>query len=294
MAPGTIGDFVPPSTEPTPESQVSAANAPTPALFSLSGQTIAITGAGRGVGITLAIACVEAGAHVACLDVLPSPAVKEWAIIQSLCKKNNLTATYGKCDITNESDVQTTLEEIASREQSKTAPFSGIIACAGIQQKTLALDYPPEDFNKMLNVNVTGTFLTAKHASKIFVKNNIKGSIVLIASMSGIIANRGLHCTAYNSSKAAVLQIARSMSQEVGQYGIRINTLSPGYIRTAMTDALLKEEPHLEKLWMAGALLGRIGAPEDFKAPAVFLLAPGSSWMTGADLRVDGGHCASA
>ena len=97
-----------------------------------------------------------------------------------------------------------------------------------------------------------------------------------------------------NSSKAAVQQLCRSVAQEWGQYGIRVNTLSPGYIRTAMTDALLATNPDLEKIWMAGALLGRLGAPEDFKAPAVFLLSQGSSFMTGADLRVDGGHCASA
>ena len=88
--------------------------------------------------------------------------------------------------------------------------------------------------------------------------------------------------------------MARSMAQEIGPHGIRINTLSPGYIRTAMTDGLLKVDPDLKKTWMAGALLGRLGAPEDFKAPAVFLLASGSDWVTGSDLRVDGGHCASA
>jgi NAD(P)-dependent dehydrogenase (short-subunit alcohol dehydrogenase family) len=88
--------------------------------------------------------------------------------------------------------------------------------------------------------------------------------------------------------------MTRSLAVEWGTYGIRVNSLSPGYIRTAMTDGLLAEQPDLEKLWMAGALLGRLGAPEDFKAPAVFLLADGSSFMTGADLRVDGGHCASA
>lgn len=105
---------------------------------------------------------------------------------------------------------------------------------------------------------------------------------------------QGLTCTAYNTSKAAVQQMGRSLAQEWGQYGIRINTLSPGYIRTAMTDELLAAEPELEDIWMSGALLKRLGAPEDFKAPAIFLLSPGSSFMTGADLRVDGGHCASA
>jgi NAD(P)-dependent dehydrogenase (short-subunit alcohol dehydrogenase family) len=106
--------------------------------------------------------------------------------------------------------------------------------------------------------------------------------------------------------------MCRSVAQEWGQYNIRVNTLSAGvrdtevlsngpswltceqYIRTAMTDALLKEKPDVEETWMRGALLGRLGAPEDFKAPTVYMLADGSAFMTGADLRVDGGHCASA
>lgn len=124
--------------------------------------------------------------------------------------------------------------------------------------------------------------------------------------------SQGLTCTAYNSSKAAVHQMCRSVAQEWGQYDIRVNTLSAGvkdpeilinglasltreqYIRTAMTDALLKEKPEVEETWMRGALLNRLGAPEDFKAPTVYMLADGSAFMTGADLRVDGGHCASA
>lgn len=105
--------------------------------------------------------------------------------------------------------------------------------------------------------------------------------------------------------------MCRSVAQEWGQYGIRVNTLSAGvslatsthfqnpslttqYIRTAMTDALLEEKPEVEDTWMRGALLGRLGTPEDFKAPTVYMLADGSGFMTGTDLRVDGGHCASA
>ncbi|KAK4628828.1 hypothetical protein CLAFUW4_07888 [Fulvia fulva] len=294
MAPGAlVQDHVLPAGN-RPESQQTEADAPSPNLFSLSGQTIAITGGGRGLGITLAIAVVEAGANVACLDVLPEPSAAEWKRLQGLAKKTGLSATYDRCDITNEAEVIQTLETVDARSREQRAPFSGLIACAGIQQKTPAVDYPVEDFQRMLNVNVTGTFITAKQATKIFIKNQVKGSIVLIASMSGQVANRGLDCTAYNTSKAAVHQMCRSMAQEIGQHGIRINTLSPGYIRTAMTDALLEIDPDLKDTWMRGALLGRLGAPEDFKAPAVFLLASGSSFMTGSDLRVDGGHCASA
>lgn len=109
--------------------------------------------------------------------------------------------------------------------------------------------------------------------------------------------------------------MCRSLAYEWGSHGIRVNTLSPGYIRTAMTDMLLQQKPEVEAQWMAGklnrwpcavlvhnahrhnflgALLGRLGAPEDFRAPTVFMLSDGASFMTGADLRVDGGHCATA
>ncbi|KFY67100.1 hypothetical protein V496_01754 [Pseudogymnoascus sp. VKM F-4515 (FW-2607)] len=288
--------IVPDTTLPTyiPESNQTPANAATHSLFSLSGKTIIITGGGRGLGITLAAAVLEAGGCAACVDVLPSPAATEWNNLQILAKKSNLQVTYRRCDITEELELSDCFDQIAVESTQAGAPLSGTIACAGIQQKEPAIEYPIDGFRRIMDVNVTGTFLTIKHSARIFKAEGTKGSIVMIASMSGQVANRGLTCTAYNTSKAAVHQMCRSVAQEWGQYGIRVNTLSPGYIRTAMTDELLTAEPEVEKTWMAGALLGRLGTPRDFKAPAVFLLADGSSFMTGADLRVDGGHCASA
>ncbi|KAJ9641468.1 hypothetical protein H2199_005438 [Coniosporium tulheliwenetii] len=270
------------------------ANASHSNLFSLSNKTIAITGGGRGLGITLAAAVLEAGGHAACLDILEAPSAVEWAALQKTAKLAGLHVSYHRCDITNEEQLSSVLDEVAAEGLRLQAPFYGAVACAAIQQKIPAVDYPAADFERILGVNVLGTFLTAKHAARIFMESGVKGSVVMVASMSGQIANRGLTCTAYNTSKAAVQQMCRSVAQEWGRYGIRVNTLSPGYIRTAMTDELLAAEPEVEKTWMAGALLGRLGAPEDFKAPAIFLLALGSSFMTGADLRVDGGHCASA
>ncbi|KAI0909177.1 short chain dehydrogenase [Ustulina deusta] len=277
-----------------PESRQTPANTSHSALFSLSGKLIVITGGGRGLGIALAAAVLEAGGHVTCLDILQAPAAEEWAALQETAKQSNLGIYYRECDITNEEILENTMAEIDTVAKRAGAQFYGVVACAGIQQRILAVDCPQADFERIQRVNVTGTFLTAKHTARILIKNGVRGSIVLIASMSGQIANRGLTCSAYNTSKAAVQQMCRSLAQEWGQYGIRINTLSPGYIKTAMTDELLATAPELEKIWMAGALLGRLGAPEDFKAPAIFLLSAGSSFMTGADLRVDGGHCASA
>ncbi|KAJ5090892.1 hypothetical protein N7532_009576 [Penicillium argentinense] len=278
-----------------PESkETPAAFAPTNDLFSLAGRTVVITGGGRGLGMTLTTAVLEAGGDVVCLDLLPEPSPEEWVGVQKLAKSHGLQATYTKCDITDEEETKALLEQIAADAKQRNRPMRGLITCAGIQQMVPALDYPVEGYRKMLDVNVLGTFIPAKHFSRILVDQKSAGSIVMIASMSGQIANRGLTCTAYNSSKAAVHQMCRSVAQEWGQHNIRVNTLSAGYIRTAMTDALLKEKPEVEETWMRGALLGRLGAPEDFKGPTIYMLTDASAWMTGADLRVDGGHCASA
>ncbi|KAH7374232.1 dehydrogenase with different specificitie [Cadophora sp. MPI-SDFR-AT-0126] len=263
-------------------------------LFSLNERAVVITGAGRGLGITLASAVLDAGGDVVCLDVLPEPSELEWSAIMKLAEQTGRHAKYYQCDITNEEDVQGILAEAGSQAEKRSSPIRGLISCAGVQQMVDAIDYPLDGFKRILNINVTGSFVVAKHTARLMREAKNSGSIVFIASMSGQIANRGIHCSAYNTSKAAVQQMSRSLATEWGQYGIRVNSLSPGYIRTAMTDLILAEKPELEKLWMAGALLTRLGAVEDFKAPAVYLLADGASFMTGAVLRVDGGHCASA
>ncbi|KAJ9639440.1 hypothetical protein H2201_002898 [Coniosporium apollinis] len=292
MVPSIVSDTTLPAD--VPESQQTPANAPTNLLFSLSQRTVVITGAGRGLGITLAVAVLEAGGDAICLDILPAPSEVEWNIITKIQKASKSQAQYYQCDITKEDAVIRTLSEVAEEAAKRGKPIRGLISCAGVQQMIDAIDYPLNGFRRILEVNVAGSFLVARETARLMRDQGATGSIVFIASMSGQIANRGIHCSAYNTSKAAVQQMARSLAVEWGEYGIRVNSLSPGYIRTAMTDQLLEQKPELDKLWMAGALLGRLGAPEDFKAPTIFLLADGSSFMTGADLRVDGGHCASA
>lgn len=173
-----------------PESRQTPANTSHTALFSLSDRLIVITGGGRGVGITLAAAVLEAGGHVACLDILKEPAAEEWAALQKTAKQSKLQLSYHECDITDESSLETVMDEIDTGANGISAQFYGTIACAGIQQRIPAVDYPQADFERIQRVNVTGTFLTAKHAARILIKNGVHGSIVLIASMSGQIANR--------------------------------------------------------------------------------------------------------
>lgn len=225
MAPGAIDTTDNPTHETfsqhVPSNQI-------PALFSLRNKTVAITGGGRGLGLTLAFAVVEAGGHAALLDLLPEPSEPEYSAFMKLAKQSGLTVSYRKCDVTSEAHVTSVLNAIEESGSKLGAPLGGMIACAGIQQRVPALDYASSDFERILRVNVVGAFISVKHTARILQQNGRQGSIVLIASMSGQIANRGLTCTAYNSSKSAVQQMCRSLAQEWGQYGIRVNTLSPG------------------------------------------------------------------
>lgn len=117
----------------------------------------------------------------------------------------------------------------------------------------------------------------------------------MIASMSGHGANKGVDTTAYNASKAAVQQIARSLASEWGSNvsmpSIRVNSISPGYIQTRLTEETL-ERPGIKDLWESDNMLKRISTVDEYRGPVVFLLSDASSFITGTDLRVDGGHTA--
>lgn len=138
---------------PVPETnQTPAGFARTSDLFSLGNRTTVITGGGRGVGITLASAVVEAGGDVVCLDLLPNPSENEWNALQKLATARGLQATYVKCDITNEENTKKILEKVAVEGAQRNMPMRGLITCAGIQQMVPALEYPIDGFRKMMEV----------------------------------------------------------------------------------------------------------------------------------------------
>ncbi|KAK2017236.1 short-chain dehydrogenase [Colletotrichum eremochloae] len=266
----------------------------TPALprvlpeFSLQGKVIVVSGGARGLGLTQAEALLEAGAIVHAIDRLAQPDPDFEKVALRANTELGTSLTYHQVDVR---DVPA-LNEIVEGIANKHGRLDGLIAAAGIQQETPALEYKAEDVDKMMGVNVTGAFMTAQAVARQMVRLNSTGSIVLIASMSGTVANRGLICPAYNASKAAVLQLARNLAAEWGAHGIRVNTISPGYIVTAMVEALFETYPERKTEWPKHNMLGRLSLPEEYRGAAVFLLSDASSFMTGSDLRIDGGHCA--
>ncbi|KAK0631731.1 hypothetical protein B0T14DRAFT_419110 [Immersiella caudata] len=258
--------------------------------FGLEGKVVIVSGGGRGVGLTQAEGLLEAGAIVHALDILPEPdSSSEFARVASRAKNElGSSLTYHRVNVRDEK----TLNEIVGAIAKETGHIDGLIAAAGIQQETTALEYSAADADKMLGVNVTGVFMTAQAVARQMIERKQKGSLVLIASMSGTVANRGLICPAYNASKAAVIQLARNLAAEWGEHGIRVNTISPGYIVTAMTAGLFEAFPERKTAWPDANMLKRLSYPEEYRGAAVFLLSDASSFMTGADLRIDGGHCA--
>lgn len=99
-------------------------------------------------------------------------------------------------------------------------------------------------------------------------------------------------CPVYNASKAGVIQLGRNLAAEWGVFGIRVNTISPGYIVTAMVEQLFVEYPERKTQWPKENMLGRLSSPAEYRGAAVFLISDASSFMTGSDLRIDGGHAA--
>lgn len=256
--------------------------------FSLQGKVVVVSGGGRGVGLVQAEGLLEAGAIVHAIDRLPEPSEDFGRIAKRAKDELGSSLTYHRLDVRDVPKLNKTVEGVAE----KHGRIDGLIAAAGIQQETPALEYTVEDADKMLGVNVTGVFMTAQAVARQMIRLKQGGSMVLIASMSGTVANRGLICPAYNASKAAVIQLGRNLASEWGQYGIRVNTLSPGYIVTAMTAGLFEAFPERRTDWPNANMLNRLSTPEEYRGAAVFLLSEASSFMTASDLRIDGGHCA--
>ncbi|GIC85697.1 putative short chain dehydrogenase/oxidoreductase [Aspergillus udagawae] len=256
--------------------------------FDLADRAYAVTGGGRGLGLAMAEALMEAGAKVYCLDRLEKPH-PEFETAKGQAEKDYGGALeYRRIDVRNAPEVNDVFAEIASRDKR----LDGLIAAAGINHLQSALDHSQAALNEVMQINYNGVFNSATAAARQMFHYQQKGSILLVASISGLIANKGMTSPVYNSSKAAVIQLARSLAMEWGRQGIRVNSLCPGHVVTQMVEQVFEQNPAAKATWEAENMLGRLACPEEFRGAALFALSDASSFMTGSAMIIDGGHTA--
>lgn len=160
------------------------------------------------------------------------------------------------------------------------------VNCAGIAHAAPAEELPLAQWQRVIDINLTGVFLSCQAEARAMLPQR-RGSIINIASMSGVIVNRGLTQAHYNSSKAGVIHLTKSLAMEWSDRGVRVNSISPGYTLTPMNKR--PEVAEQLKAFAADTPLGRIAGVEDMVGPAVFLASTASTFCTGVDLLVDGG-----
>ncbi|KAJ5227255.1 uncharacterized protein N7469_007261 [Penicillium citrinum] len=256
--------------------------------FDLEDRVYAITGGGRGLGLSMGEALIEAGAKVYALDRLETPHPDFIKAQEKAANEYGGTLEYIRIDVRNNTEVNNTFAAIAAQHER----LDGLIAAAGINHLSSALEHSQQALDDVMTINYNGVFNSATAAARQMFNYQVKGSILLVASMSGVIANKGMTSPVYNSSKAAVIQLARSLAMEWGRHGIRVNSLCPGHIITPMVEEVFQQNPAARATWEAENMLGRLAMPEEFRGAALFCLSDASSFMTGSTMLIDGGHTA--
>ncbi|QQK43748.1 Pentachlorophenol 4-monooxygenase, putative [Penicillium digitatum] len=261
--------------------------------FSLKGRTALVTGGARGCGLAFARGLAEEGADVAVFDVA-SPEEGFHAIEKDYgvrtayykwvdCTFEGTIVNNSRVDVSSQESLQ---EGFASFQKDFNNALDICVPCAGINRHLPFLEFTYKDHQDLLSINVLGLYFTAQLAAKQMIANKTKhGSIVLVASMASHIAVRSQLCSAYCGTKGAVRSMCPAIAKEVAEYGIRVNSISPGFVRTEMTASF----PHLLDGWKSEAMNGRIAEPEDIMGACVFLASDASSYITGSDIVVDGG-----
>lgn len=186
-----------------------------------------------------------------------------------------------QCDVSSSASVNNLLDKI--KEKYSSAPQVAVNS-AGITRDRTMMKLTEEDFDKVVNVNLKGTWLLNKAVGKAMLTNKVQGSIVNISSLVGKTGNIGQ--TNYAASKAGVIGITKSMAKEMGKFNIRVNAVLPGFIETPMTETVPENLMQMTKLLIP---LGRLGNPEEIANTCAFLASDKSSYITGATIEVTGG-----
>jgi len=247
-------------------------------LFRLDGRVAVVTGGAGGIGMAAARLLAEAGAQVWIGDVDPKSGESAAA---------SIGGRVVRMDVSSTDSVDGAIERIVA----DAGRLDIAVNCAGIRHLgSRAEDLTDAEWATVMDINATGVFRSSRAEGRAMLAAG-SGAIVNIASMSGHIVNRPQPQATYNTSKSAVIMLTRSLAVEWASRGVRANSISPGYIETALT-ARSREMPERLGIWLQGTPMGRLGQPEEIAGAVLFLVSDAASYVTGADLSIDGGYTA--
>lgn len=246
--------------------------------FRLDGEVALVTGAASGIGRSIAVGLAEVGAKVACCDL---PATDLGGVVAEITAAGG-SAVEVSADVTKPAEIRGAVAAAVDG----LGTISVAVNSAGIANAAPAEDMTPEQWQRVVDVDLSGVFFSCQ-AEALVMLGAGRGAIVNIASMSGTIVNRGILQAHYNSAKAAVAHLSKSLAMEWANRGVRVNTVSPGYTATPMN--YRPEVAEQVKQFEADTPLGRMARPEEMVGPTIFLLSEAGSFCTGVDLLVDGG-----
>lgn len=249
----------------------------------IKGKRVLVTGASSGLGAHFARLMARNGAAVV---IAARRKDKLEALAEELGALGASQVTEVALDVADESSVKQAFEEIATTG----ADLDVVVNNAGISGDGLALNLPTSDFDAVVGTNLRGVWLVATEAARRWKAAQRAGAIVNIASIQAERVAPGL--AAYSASKAAVVQLTKSLALEWARFNIRVNALEPGYIRTELT-AELWDQPYGVEM-IKRIPMRRLGEPSELDGPLLLLSSSASSWMTGSVIAVDGGHLVSA
>lgn len=248
-------------------------------LFKLDGKTAIVTGGGRGLGAQIAEGFAEAGANV----VLCSRKVEACEEVAEKLKQKGVRTLALECDVTKPEEV----EDVIKKTLEKFGTIDILVNNSGATWGAPVLEMPLDAWRKVLDVNITGTFLMSQAAGEVMVKQG-SGKIINIASVAGLggIDPRLMDTIGYNTSKGAVITFTKDLAAKWGQHNINVNALAPGFFPTKMSKGLIEKGGN-ELLNLTP--LNRFGTEEDLKGAALFLASKASDYVTGDVIIVDGG-----
>ena len=248
-------------------------------LFSVSGKVGIVTGGSVGIGKILSLALANAGSDVVIADILSDRGEK----VADAIKRTGRNALFLKTDVSQKTEI----ERMVAETIKQFGRIDILINNAAINNFSAAEDMELEVWNKVLSVNLTGAFLCAQAVGKIMIAQR-GGKIVNIASVGGMTGTYR-KAVAYDSSKAGVINLTRSLAVEWGKYNINVNGIAPGMIETELTRKRLEDKKFCD-YFAKRVPLGKIGQPDYLVGPVLFLCSGASNWMTGQTIVLDGGQ----